>query len=450
MMLGIRQNVEICSESQRLNHVSSLYVMALDIGSSAVRVAWFDEYGKLAAIASRSRQDKNTLDDLFTLVTELAMSSDERLRENTIGLAVAAASPELVLLNEKLGSGQPISLWRERSLRGAEAASQTKGITPFGNRVPPESILAKAFDVKEWDNVAWVADLADAMTSLLSGEAVRSRSCAVWGLLLDEQVQTLPQLATRVPSKITYPGEPVGKLTVPACNRLGLPEGVSVIAGGIDGMLASLVCGIFERGVFVLVAGSTHVLQGSGNGKEGDSWYGPLRNPLGTGMDLATAVWESGIAWQGLATLFTDGDIYKLEDFARRTSSCRQVVAMAGWWGSRTINSLREKGWIGIDASTTVGMLARSLAEGIVKEGNRRINALRSAGWEINRIVMTGGFVSRPWWIKLHQELLCVPVSFSLEPYGTLRGAAACAATGVGWRTDLKSSARLFSCSLSN
>jgi sugar (pentulose or hexulose) kinase len=427
-------------------------LLAIDIGTSYLRAAWFDSLGNNVHISATRRIKLASIDQILASLGKILITVPEQIRSSTKGLAISASSPEMVQINSQFHGVGIISPWQERTEEDNKLISiPLTTLKPFGGRIPPESILSKANQISNWDNITWIADLSDALTGILAHKPIRSRSCAVWSLLLNEHIKFFPKIAKHIPFDIYNPGDVIGVIDPEISRLLSLPNDSLIIAGGVDGMLATIVDTQFQPGRFVLVGGSTHVLQGSGSGDSGTEWYGPLPDPLGIGLDFVASVWESGIVWQQLADYFTEGNLEKLTNYAntfRRYMS--NITPMPGWWGNRTSINKSLKGWKNITPQTCIGELIYSIAEGIVLEGKRRIEALRSAHWNITSIVLDGGMATIPWWAILHHEKLAIPVMKTSDPYGSLRGAAACVSVGLKETPNMIEASKLFSNITSN
>ncbi len=463
------------------------YLLALDIGTTAIKVGLFRSDGTLAGMATREQQlafpapgrveqsPQGAIDLLAQGVGELLAGADPSAiagiaLTNHRGTAIALDAdgsplsdfvvwmdkrgvPYVDWLNERLGleryydtAGHPIVsytgvskvLWFQRSASALWEKAAVVG--------PPQTFFLKWLGCD--DLVCDVSSGTFLFPFDIDAQTWSSELAAQIGYPLEK----LPRLV--------HATDVVGELSATAAATLGLCPGIPLIAGGGDGQCAGVGSGVIQ-------AGRAMINIGTGAGVQ-VFMEEPRRDPTHT-LNIAAHVvrgfWEmeghtqsSGAAFRWLRDTFGAAelalersstlDAYDLLIAQAHTAppGAEGLIFIPTFNGSSApIVDLHARSCLlGLSLNHTRGHVIRALLEGISMELRWMLDAIKEAGAEVNAIYLAGGGASNSIWNQIHTNVFDQPVRTLRIRNAAMTGAAMCAAIGLGFYQDWQSAADAF------
>jgi xylulokinase len=240
----------------------------------------------------------------------------------------------------------------------------------------------------------------------------------------------------------------VGRLDENASERTGLPAGIPLCSGGLDGMCAAIGSGVDREGKCVATLGTACV-----NIAALDS---PKRDPSGKLMLAAHSLPSHG--WVALGIQPTAGASYKwfrdnigmmmkmiepatktnpyilLDMHAAQAPAGSNGVIFAPSLNGRMFpeyNEMVSGAFVGLSLKTDFGCMARAVMEGVSFETRAVLEAFRSY-LDINKVVFAGGGASSPLWRQIQADIFNCPVTVLKDNESTVKGAAILAGVGAG------------------
>ncbi|MBQ9336996.1 MAG: hypothetical protein IJS14_06860 [Lentisphaeria bacterium] len=259
-------------------------IIAVDIGTSRIKTALFDETGRMSGLRSRrldraASPETQDAEQWFTVTAGL-------LRELTAGLA---DTPDAVVMTGNMhallgidAAGNPVApavLWSDNSAQEeSDALNRRYGnglLRLCGNRAIPVFTLPKIMRMKKehaelYRRSAFFLQSKDFVTFRLTGQAVTDPTDASGVLAMDLDSKQWSESLLRDlaidPAKMPpiLPSASVcGKVTAAASATTGLPAGLPVITGCGDLASAAAGSGVNER-TLSLTLGTAGQLLGTG------------------------------------------------------------------------------------------------------------------------------------------------------------------------------------------
>ena len=257
-----------------------------------------------------------------------------------------------------------------------------------------------------------------------SGTALMDVRAREWREEVVEMID--PGLMAKLP-EIQPSGEPAGTLRREAAEALGLPDGVTVSAGGGDNMMGAIGTGNTRPGIVTVSLGTSGTIYAYS--------AKPVVDPLGE----AHAFCDSTGAWLPLActmnvTVATEavrgllglshGGLEEAVDAAPVGSN--GVVLLPYLTGERTPNVPYGKGVLyGLTPENlTPGNLARAAMEGATMGLNFGFNRLKQMGIEPGEVRLTGGGSKNGAWRRMCADVFGVETVCLGVDEGAAYGAA--------------------------
>lgn len=250
---------------------------------------------------------------------------------------------------------------------------------------------------------------------------------------------------------LVRPGEVIGEVTAGAAVATGLPEGLSVFAGGGDGQCAA-------TGVAALRPGRAYANLGTAAVA---GLYGSAP-AINRAFRTETAVADSGYIYEmclrggtfvvdWLQTeMFGRAGAEKRDTFAALEDEAARLPVGAGgvilvpyWQGSMTPHWDGDARGVvaGLSGSTRRAHLHRATLEGIAIEiAVCMEQASQESGCALDHYVAIGGGAASDLWLQILADVSRKPVLRSTTTEASALGAAMAAAKGAGWRPTLRES----------
>ena len=278
----------------------------------------------------------------------------------------------------------------------------------------------------------------------LTGEAVIDRSMACRTLLMDEgtndwsaEMLKLTGIDSGKLSRIVPAGTIAGTLRKDAAARLGLPEGVRVVAGTHDHICNALGSGVVGAGDCANTVGTseglTAVLEKDWLNAESIGRCQISREPFAVDGLYNTVAWNntSGVMlrWFALQMVQEMPKERLLDTFAKLNASMPEtptrLLALPHFSGAATpyMDPFSRGAVIGMTLDTTREEIYKALMEGANYELLLILESLRQAGLKSTQLVATGGALS-PQLLQVKADILDMPVhTVGSRDTGTLGGA---------------------------
>lgn len=457
-------------------------VLALDLGTSASKVGLFDLDGTAVSLASREQRlefpepgrVEQSPEGTWSLLAD-AVGEALRSVEPTSVRAIAlcsqrgtvvpltregtALAPLVVWMDKR---GVPWTRWLEETIGnqdyyqvcGHPIVSYT-GVSKllwFQREAPGLFERAAVLGSPQTLALAWLgADdlVCDQSTGTflfpfdIDGKRWSASLAAAMGFPLDK----LPRLVTALTV--------VGRLREAAAERLGLPPGIPLIAGGGDGQAAGVGSGVTR-------SGRVMVNVGTGGGVQ-RFLASPVRDP-GSTLNLAAhmdpGAWEmeghtqaSGAALRWFRDQFGVPDAAAADSYDRLIAEtgatvpgARGLLFLPTFNGSSApeVDLLARGCLLGLTLAHTRADVIRAVLEGISLELRWMLDAMTKADASDVDIRLVGGGARNPAWNRLHASVLGRPVQTLRSPEATLAGTAMCATVAIGEHSSLDEAAERF------
>lgn len=217
---------------------------------------------------------------------------------------------------------------------------------------------------------------------------------------------------------------------------LGLPEGVTIIAGGGDNAVAACGVGALSEGDGFVSLGTSGVLLAARDGFAAspesavhtfchaipNTWY-----QMGVILAATDSLnWLSGIVGQTPAEL--------TRELGETISDPGTLLFLPYLSGERTPHndSAIRGAFTGLDIATTRADMTRAVLEGVSFALRDNLEALKSTGANLTRVLAIGGGAQSRYWIELIATVLNLPVDLPEQgEFGAALGAARLAICGV-------------------
>ena len=234
---------------------------------------------------------------------------------------------------------------------------------------------------------------------------------------------------------LRWSGEVAGTVTPEAGAVTGLAPGIPVITGTIDAWSEALSVGAQGVGDLMLMYGTTMFLVHTVPDRlTSPALWGTVGALPGT-RNLAGGMATSGAITSWLRDLFGSLGYPELLELAEKSGvGARGLIMLPYFAGERTpIMDPQARGVIaGLTLSHTRGDLYRAALEATGFGVRHNIEAIESAGGDIQRIVAVGGGTQGSLWTQIVSDITGRPQEVRAQSIGASYGAALLAAQLVG------------------
>lgn len=434
-------------------------MLGIDLGTTATKVVAVDTgfevtgttergYPLRTGPAGEAEQDPAVVLAAALDAIGAAVTGCRERGERVAGLSFSAALHTLLAVDRDGEPSTPALSWADT--RGAETAARLRRQTggalhrATGTPVHPMSPLVK---------LAWFAEhepdlhraahrwcgLKDLVLWRFTGRLVTDLSCASATGLLDLRTLDWHPEALRIAGiraadlpDLVAPIETFALSGVVA-ERLGLPAGLSVVAGAGDGPLANLSVGAVRPGTAALSVGTSAALRVAGTEPAVDQNCSVFCYALADGLwVLGGAISNGGVVAQWAAELFGPVPITELlAEAARAAPGAGGLIAVphllgerAPWWDAAGHGAL-----VGLRREHGRPEVMRALVEGVGHQLAMVRDAILATGTEIDEIRATGGAFRAPLWADVLAAALHTELRIGADRAGSGFGAAL-----LGWR----------------
>ncbi len=443
-------------------------VLAVDVGSSALRAAVIDSAGTVVAVHRVDRPDSRSGLTFDPELLEVQFAAAVRALPNAVRSRVVAIGIVghigTVFADGRLRAVGPGLGWAD--VRGVESLRARLGdrlprlMREIGRPVLTGGAAAAWLSLQEdrpeeAARVEWVMAPKDLLVARLTGVIATDRTSAAYmcvsriadGAWSTEMLDAIG-LAQRLLPRPFDSTEVVADVAAESADDLGLPAGIPVVAGGPDGTAgATFVIGEGNQ-VVADIAGTTDVLVRRVDGL-GDAPTESMLNPypLG-GLSAAGATGMTGGALSRWAGLLGYADL-RVAMTALERAAAGIGPGAAGLRIRPTLSGSRFPRWRPDETGAVWGQhdghraehFLLAAVEGAAYAVREGVDLLAAGGSPIEAVVLAGGAARSPFLAQLRADVLGRPVRVCPEPEVSLLGAALLAFRGVGIRASLARSA---------
>ncbi|MCI8401069.1 MAG: ribulokinase [Lachnospiraceae bacterium] len=369
-----------------------------------------------------------------------------------------------------------VKLWKhhdvKRQAREIEALAQRRGerfLAYYGGVVSCEWMLPKVLQIYEddreiFDRTAHYVDLCDWLTWRFTGKLTRSvNSAGFKGLWSAEEGdisrEFLNELhdgfgeayyAKVLKGPVLLSGARCGRLCQEAARWLGLPFGIVVSSGMMDGHASVVSMGMKRAGEMALIVGTSNAIpiladhlkdiEGfCGVVRDGiiPGFYGYTAGQIATGdmldwyiNNMVTARYTQEAGRLGVS-------LHKyLSEKAKESFPERNPLTILDWWnGNRSIlcnQQLTGTIW-GLTLSTKPEEIYCAMLQGIACGTRIIMDQGRACGIDIKKVFACGGIPRKdPFFMQQYANILNMPVYAANETNSSAHGSAICAAAAAG------------------
>jgi xylulokinase len=246
-------------------------------------------------------------------------------------------------------------------------------------------------------------------------------------------------------------GSVIGEIPAAVARTLSLPDGVVLVAGGMDQAVATLGAGVTRPGQAMVGTGSwealTVILSAAPPDTTSLRSSGIGLGPFVTGRDLTAMATQAGggalVGWlrDVLDPRLTVGRFLRLAP--DRPSGLLVLPHLEGSY-SPWMDPSSRAAVAGLSLETTPGMLLRGALEGITFELRLNVERLERAGVAIDEIRCTGGGARSAAWVQLKADILGRPMVLVDVTENGAHGAAWLAGHAVGLYPTVEIAAERF------
>lgn len=435
--------------------------IGLDLGTSGVRALLVRENGKVVASAESatpvshlhpgwSEQDPaDWISACRATFEELRVSSPSEMAQLR-GVSLSGQMHGATIIDKNGDVLRPCMLWNDT--RSFEQAARLDAIPAFrkvsGNIVFPGFTAPKVLWVAEnepeiFAQIAKVLLPKDYLSFWLTGNTVSDMSDSAGTSWMDVGARawsdTLLDLSgmrrDQMPNLIEGT-RAAGIVRAELAAELGLPEGVTVIAGGGDNAVAACGVGALREGDGFVSLGTSGVLLAARDGFAASpesavhtfchaipgAWY-----QMGVTLAATDSLnWLSGIVGHSPSELTAE-----LGETIGDPGTLHFLPYLSGERTPHNDSAIRGA-FTGLDISSTRPDMTRAVLEGVSFALRDNLEALKSTGANLTRVLAIGGGAQSRYWIELIATALNLPVDLPEQgEFGAALGAARLAICGV-------------------
>lgn len=456
---------------------SGPYVLGLDGGTEGMRVGLVDPTGVPVAFVREpyptTHAHPGWAEQQPADWWDAAVRGIRRVLEETgvapaavVGMALACTSYTLVCSD---ASGRPIRpalLWmdvRSREEAKAVAASGAECLRYSSQRgsaewMPAKVLWLRRHEPETWAATEWICDYVEWMGFRLTGERAASVNSAAIRCYYDRllggwpeglwHALDLPDLATRMASRLLNMGEVVGGLSPRAAAATGLRPGTPVAQGGADAFVGMVGLGVVAPGSVALITGSSHLhLLQTEKPRYSSDFFGAYSDAVIPGqftVEGGQTSTGSVVSWfaRMLGGSMTLGDLSESAGMVPIGSD--GVMALDYWQGNRTPHvdaDARGMFW-GLSLHHDRAHLFRALLESVCFGTENVLRSMRAQGHDIHDMVACGGALNSRVWMQMHADVSGTAIRTTKVPEAVTLGAAILAATGAGLHASVVEASR--------
>jgi len=405
-------------------------VVGLDLGTSGLKAIAINEHGSIVARASASypthrlEAGASEQDPADWINAIKSAASDIKADTNNapwISIGLSGMLPTLVTVDEANQPNGNAITWEDaradeygdrlRTQLGEDLVYQTTGQWVDGRYLLPMWARLVSVDSKRASNTAMLLGAKDFIFGWLTGQFLTDPSTATgfgcydlrngsWaGEFVKHIAKTTNGEAPALPR--IEPSQFTAEILSPVARELGLSADITVCLGAADSVLGATGMGSHHAGDIAYVGGTSTIILGVTDELKFDAQHRYLITPMaepgmwGVEMDLLS----TGSSFRWLATL-TGSDENDMMQLAETGSDVAGPVFLpylapgeqGALWDPTLSGSIH-----GLNLTHTSADISRALADGIVIESVRCVDALTDNGFSSGPILVSGGSANHSW-----------------------------------------------------
>lgn len=447
------------------------YILGIDLGTSAVKLAMVDKCGDIVASSRREypsiiegdglvEQDtKGWITAMTKAATDLLEAAGEDCMNRIAAIGVSAQMPTMVVLDDNMKPYGNAIVWsdcraqktgsRLLEIFGEERHYSTTGVVLDGHYIVPMYVYERE-NRKDFPKNHMIMSAKDYITYYLTGKILTDPSTAsgygVYSLKDGKWDEELCRLAGVNPSVFPHISDSnaiCGRLNAVAAKALKIPEGITVINGGADS-----VCGVFGLGVMKgtvcqMWGTSTAILGVTDNivlSEDRAFFTTPLllKNTYAVEADLMS----TGVSFAWASNILKSLGCEKtVAQFAAEAPAASEGVMfypyMAGGEQGVLWDDTLRGTFVGLGVKHGIHHMMRAIIEGMCYEARRCVEAFEAGGSKCKDILCTGAVTGDSFFMQILCNVLGHPCRATSEASGSALGVALLAGAAVGmWGLD--------------
>ena len=435
--------------------------LGIDLGTSSIKLVVMDETGAIKAMAGgeyplsfpKSGWSEQNPEDWATQMEASIKKLSEQCDLKEIGgISFGGQMHGLVMLDENDKVIRPAILWNDGRTQeecdylnktiGREKISAYTANMALTGFTAPKILWVKKHEPENFAKIAKIMLPKDYLAYLLSGVHCTDVSDASGMLLMDvehkcwsKEMMEICDIREEQLAKIFESYEVVGTIKKDMAERLGLSEGVKIIAGAGDNAAGAVGTGTTKDGRCIVSLGTSGTVFVSCDkfAVDDDNALHMFAHANGKyhlmGCMLSAA--SSNKWWMDdiIGTKEYGEEQKKIETLGEN-----HVYYLPYLMGERTPhNNPNARGsFIGMTMDTTRADMTQAVLEGVTFALRDSVEIARSLGVKIDRVRATGGGAKSPLWRKMIANIMNVSVEIINSEEGPGYGGAILAAVGCG------------------
>jgi xylulokinase len=455
-------------------------LIGIDMGSSSVKVAAYQEDGLLIGMASQSINPRHPQPGWWETDPEDVWRATHQALTDLAGLETLRKDPPVALAISASGrenfpadkEGNPLGA----NLMGADIRGAEFEVPPAGAPTPEEWTLScghlrermdPVFRLQWWrtyhpeiiEQARSYPDWHGFLTFRLCGRNVSERSLVGRWLVYDLKTNTwsperLAEYAIPdyfLPEVLPW-GTVIGEIKPGLADQLGWSRSLKIVNGGHDLNCAGIGTGASRLGSACLISGSYENVLIPTIAYPSPSMLlrGLSVTPhLGKIERSVYAICPTGNAvlnWaRDLVKLPIDTLASQLESRGPEPGPVLALPYLSGamlyWQQGRKLRGVLA----GLTLATNETDVLQAFMESIAYDHVNTFSMLREEGIMVDQIRATGGGTRSAWWTQLKADMLQIPIEVSTQPEPGTLGAALLAGYGIGMYRDLDEASQVCS-----
>jgi len=461
--------------------------LGIDIGTSAVKAVLLAERGEVVGEGSCAlnftvpspgfaEQNPNDWWEGTRSAVNQAMSSGVQSIE-IAGIGVSGQMLGSVLMDKNGDADEHCIIWMDqRAAKQRDRVEKTIGLDRILDRTAnyplvslwaPKLLWLRENDPEAYSRIHQILFPKDYLKFRLTGEYDVDVTDAAGTMLFDTAKRTwdkelfhaLDVDPAFVPDRTSESIEVIGRVSKDAATFLGIPAGISVVAGGGDQMCGAVGLGVVREGAVSSTIGTSGCVFTQSAScvidreprallsychSVPDTWclYGCTLAAGGAYQWLRNSIFKNeNVAWD------TGGqNIYTFMDSCatRSRPGCEGLVFLPYLSGERTPHpDPNARGvFFGLSQRHGVGDICRSVMEGVVFSLRDTVEIFREHGIGVERVYAAGGGAASPLWLQMQADIFGATVSVNSVQEAPAVGAALLAAVGSGMYANVEEASR--------
>jgi xylulokinase len=446
-----------------------MYLLGIDIGTSACKIAVFDLDGNIIRETSRSysvyyprkNYAEQNPNEWYKAVCEgfKALKLDKTEKGEIAGIGIDGQGWSCVPVDKAGNALYNTPIWYDTRAVSETAFLEEKiGFNKIfqtcGNPLKPSYTTPKALWFKNnfpgvYNNTYKFLQSNSYIAYKLTGAFSQDKSQGYGHFFYDtEQCCYNTGLCAEMGLDINkFPAiydchAVIGKITPKAAEETGLPKGIPVMAGGLDAACGALGAGVYK-------AGQTQEQGGQAGGMSICVAQRLKNEKLISGNHAVPGLWllQGGtVGGGGTVKWFSetfkmnfseiDAEASEITDSEDRVNEdwTNEVLFLPYMAGERSpIWDENAKGmFFGLSYSTTRGHLARAVMEGVAYSLKHNLETAEKAGAAISALNAVGGAADSGVWTQIKADITGKIIQVTNSGAATVWGAAILAGVGIG------------------